>query len=400
MDAVIVAAGRGTRMRPLTDTRPKPLLPIGKQTLIERLLSQCAPLVDRFVLVIGYRGGAIRKRVGDAYAGTPITYIQQSDRLGTADAVAQAAEVVTDRFLAINADVVVDASVFETLASKGGNAIATTTVPTPANYDVIEHQGTRLTAIHEQPANPPSNRVGLDLYALEPSIFDTIDVVSKSPGGEYELTDAVDQHVASGAHVSVVDYNGPWVTVERPWELLAATKTTLSDIDRRITGTVEDGATLTGPVIVREDAHIRAGTYIEGPAVIGAGADIGPNARIQPQTVVEESVTVGNGAELDNTIVQSDSEIGRLSYVGDSLVGADVHIGAGTMVANRRHDERPIAVTVDDERVDTGRRAFGVIIGDRTKTGINTSLNAGVTLGVGARTAPGETVIRDRPADR
>jgi bifunctional UDP-N-acetylglucosamine pyrophosphorylase/glucosamine-1-phosphate N-acetyltransferase len=90
------------------------------------------------------------------------------------------------------------------------------------------------------------------------------------------------------------------------------------------------------------------------------------------------------------------TSVGHLSYVGDSVLGADVNFGAGTVVANLRHDDGTVQVTVKGDRVDTGRRKFGVVCGPAVKTGINTSLNAGVTLSEGATTSPGEAVTRDR----
>ena len=109
MYGVVLAAGRGTRMRPLTDRRPKPLLPVGDRPLLERVFDTAADVVDEFVVVTGYRGEAIRETVGDSYRGHPVHYVEQAEALGTAHAVAQAEPVVDDDFLVLNGDVVVDA---------------------------------------------------------------------------------------------------------------------------------------------------------------------------------------------------------------------------------------------------------------------------------------------------
>ncbi len=396
MDAVIVAAGRGTRMRPLTDTRPKPLLPVGEQTLLERLLEQCAPLVDRIVIVVGYRGRAIREQIGTQYQETPIVYREQTDRQGTADAIAQVQDVVSDRFLVLNGDVVIEQTLLEKLAAADGHAIASTTVADPSAYGVLETTDGAVQAIHEKPTQPPTNRINVGLYAFEPSIFNAIGAIGESPRGEYEITDAVDQIIADGTTVSAVSYDGPWLDVGRPWELLEATSVTMAELEPRIDGTIEDGATIHEPVVVAEGARVRAGAYIEGPVIIGPGADVGPNAYLRPGTVLGENVHVGNGVEIKNAILMPETAVSHLSYVGDSVLGADVNFGAGTTVANLRHDDRAVAMTVKGERVDTGRRKLGVVVGDRTKTGINTSLNAGVVLGVGTKTSPGETVMEDR----
>jgi UDP-N-acetylglucosamine diphosphorylase/glucosamine-1-phosphate N-acetyltransferase len=396
MDAVVVAAGRGTRMRPLTDTRPKPLLPVGRQSLLERTLDQCVGLVDRFVIVVGYRGEMIRERVGEAYAGVPVEYVDQTERLGTAHAIGQAAEVVSGSFLALNGDVVVDRDLIEQLAAADGHALAVTTVADPTAYGVVETEDGTLQALHEKPADPPSNRVNVGLYAFEPSAFGAIERTEKSARGEYEITDAIEGLLADGEAVTAVEYDGTWLDVGRPWEVLSATEAVLSDLEGGIEGTVEDGAHLHGPVVVEAGARVRSGAYVEGPVVVRSGADVGPNAYLRGATVIGPDARVGNAVEVKNSVLLEGATVGHLSYVGDSVLGGAVNFGAGTIVANLRHDDESVRLTVKGERVDTGRRKLGVVVGDGAKTGIDTSLNAGVKLRAGARTKPGEDVLRDR----
>jgi len=107
-------------------------------------------------------------------------------------------------------------------------------------------------------------------------------------------------------------------------------------------------------------------------------------------------VKVGHAVEIKNSVLMADATVGHLSYVGDSILGERVNFGAGTNVANLRHDDEPVRLTVKGDRVSTGRRKFGVVVGDEAKTAINTSLNAGVVLGQGVTTTPGEVVTRDR----
>jgi bifunctional UDP-N-acetylglucosamine pyrophosphorylase/glucosamine-1-phosphate N-acetyltransferase len=109
-----------------------------------------------------------------------------------------------------------------------------------------------------------------------------------------------------------------------------------------------------------------------------------------------EGVRVGNAVEVKNSVIMADTAVPHLSYVGDSVLGRDVNFGAGTTVANLRHDGEAVRLTVKGDRVSTGRRKFGVVVGDGVKTGIQTSLNAGVKLSTGATTGPGEPVTRDR----
>lgn len=396
MDAVIMAAGRGTRMRPLTDTRPKPLLPVGGTTLLERLLEQCHGLVDRIVLVVGYRGDAIKTQVGDQCRGTPVAYVEQSERLGTGHALAQAEPLVEGSVLVLNGDVVIDRGLLEQLADVDGHAMAVTQVEDPRSYGVVETRDGAVADLHEKPDDPPTSRINVGLYAFESSVFRAIDRIGESARGEYELTDAITELVAADERVTAVAYDGTWLDVGRPWELLEANATVLETRERSIEGTVEPDAHLHGKVLVKEGARVRSGAYIEGPVVIGAGADVGPNAYVRGATTIGRDVRVGNGVEIKNSILMDETSVGHLSYVGDSVLGAGVNFGAGTVVANLRHDERPVRMRVKGSDVDTGRRKLGVAVGDETKTGINTSLNAGVRLGVETRTIPGEPVFEDR----
>jgi bifunctional UDP-N-acetylglucosamine pyrophosphorylase/glucosamine-1-phosphate N-acetyltransferase len=187
-----------------------------------------------------------------------------------------------------------------------------------------------------------------------------------------------------------------WLDVGRPWELLEANEWKLAELDRRIDGNVAGDAHLRGAVVVENGATVEPGAVIEGPVMIRAGAHVGPNAYVRGHTLLEERSEVGHSVEIKNSVVMSDASVPHLSYVGDSVLGRDVNFGAGTVVGNLRHDDEPVRLTVKGERVSTGRRKFGVVVGDGAKTGIDTSLNAGVTLSTGARTEPGECVLRDR----
>lgn len=126
--------------------------------------------------------------------------------------------------------------------------------------------------------------------------------------------------------------------------------------------------------------------------VIGDYCDIGPNCFIRPSTAIGNKVRIGNAVEVKNTIVMEGTHIGHLSYVGDSVIGRRCNFGAGTKVANLRHDGKNIKVMLKGRIIDSGRRKLGVIMGDDVHTGINTSINIGVVMGKGRATVPGEVV--------
>jgi bifunctional UDP-N-acetylglucosamine pyrophosphorylase/glucosamine-1-phosphate N-acetyltransferase len=187
-----------------------------------------------------------------------------------------------------------------------------------------------------------------------------------------------------------------WLDVGRPWELLAANEWKLGELERRIDGDVHPDADLRGAVVVEDGATVDAGVVIEGPALVRADAAVGPNAYVRGATLLDEGATVGHAVEVKNSVLMAGATVGHLSYVGDSVLGRDVNFGAGTTVANLRHDGADVIVRVNGEPTSTGLRKFGVVCGDGAKTGIDAALNAGVVLGTDARTEPGETVTRDR----
>jgi bifunctional UDP-N-acetylglucosamine pyrophosphorylase/glucosamine-1-phosphate N-acetyltransferase len=383
-------------MRPLTDATPKPMLPVVGRPLLEHTLDRAADAgASRFVLVVGYEAGQVREHFGDSHRGVEIAYAEQTAQRGTADAVrAAASELGDDPFVVLNGDALYDPESLATLYGSGP-AVGSYRVDNPSNYGVLQldsDDDTRVTGVVEKPANPKSNLINTGSYVFPASATDHLDV-STSERGELELTDVL-EIVCVETTVTAVPFDR-WIDVGRPWELLAANEWLSESLSTRLDGTVSDDATIEGDVVVEEGATVKAGVTIEGPAYIGRGATVGPNAYIRGATAVGAGAKVGHAVEVKNSVLMGDATVGHLSYVGDSVLGRGVNFGAGTTVANLRHDDEPVVLTVKGERVSTGRRKFGVVVGDDAKTGINTSLNAGVVLGAGTTTTPGEVLTRD-----
>jgi len=394
MQAVILAAGRGTRMGPLTDATPKPLLPVADRPLAAHTADTAvAAGADELVFVVGYEGEQVRDYFGTEYRGVPVEYARQSDQLGTAHAVNMATEHLTDDFAVLNGDNLYDReSVTDLFAA--GPAIAAYEVPDPSNYGVLSTDGDRVTGIVEKPADPPTTLANAGAYVFPAAASEWFDDVEMSERGEYEITDVVARTVERAAVTPItVDR---WLDVGRPWELLEANEWKLAELERSVDGEVRGDADLRGTVVVEAGATVEPGVVVEGPALIRAGAEVGPNAYVRGATLLGEDAHVGHGVEIKNSVVRADAAVPHVSYVGDSVLGQGVNLGAGTQVANLRHDDRPVQLTVKGERVSTGRRKFGVVAGDGAKTGVNTSLNPGVTLSPGATTMAGESVTRDR----
>ncbi|PSQ59795.1 MAG: glucose-1-phosphate thymidylyltransferase [Halobacteriales archaeon SW_9_67_25] len=394
MQAVILAAGEGTRMRPLTDGTPKPMLPVADRPLVAHTADAAvAAGVEELVFVVGYRADAVRSYFGESYRSVPVTYAVQSEQLGTAHAVRAARDALSGPFAVLNGDDLYDRESLATLLSADPGAVGTYDVEDPRPYGVFEFDGETVTGVVEKPADPPSNRVNVGAYVFPAEAREWLDV-PESQRGEYELTDVLERVIERRTVQSVpIDR---WLGVGRPWELLAANEWKLAELERDLAGEVASEADLRGTVLVEAGATVEPGVVMEGPVLVRTGASVGPNAYLRGATLLGEDVHVGNGVEVKNSVIRRGTNVPHLSYVGDSVLGRDANLGAGTTVANLRHDDRPVRLTVKGERVSTGRRKFGVVVGDGAKTGIDTALNAGVTLGSGARTEPGETVLRDR----
>jgi len=404
MKALILAAGEGTRLSPLTDTRPKPMIPIGGKPILEHLLlalRECG--VYEVLVVIGYLGKLIRSQLKDGLdLGMRLRYIQQEKPLGTADAlVASRSFIGEDDFLLIYGDLFISPEAVKPLLDPEyahENVIAVVKVDNGKDYGVVCLNRDRVERITEKPAKKQAGNlwVNAGIYRMNKSIFAGLRQLPYSPRGELELTDAINLLVNSGQEVLAVRIRPEdWMDIGRPWDLLEANERALKKLDRRIEGEVEDGAYLHGPVCLAQGARIRSGAYVEGPVFIGGGSDIGPNCLIRPYTSIGSRVRVGNACEIKNSIILSGTHIGHLSYVGDSILGEGCNLGAGTVTANLRFDEATVKIMVKSQLLDSGSRKFGTIMGERVKTGVNVSTMPGVKIGCNSWIGPNMALTRD-----
>ncbi|SDJ85667.1 bifunctional sugar-1-phosphate nucleotidylyltransferase/acetyltransferase [Natronorubrum texcoconense] len=393
MKAVVLAAGQGTRIRPLSDSVPKPMLPVADRPLVAHTIDAAVDAgADEIVLVIGYEADTVRDYFGAEYRGVPVSYAVQTEQAGTAHAVNTAREHIEGPFAVLNGDNLYDPAAIDRLFTECP-AICAIEVAEPRNYGVLSTEGDSVTGIVEKPADPPTNLANAGAYAFPEEAKKWLEV-PESERGEHEITDVV-ARVIDEFDVTPVTLER-WLDVGRPWELLEANEWKIGDLERRIDGDVSEDAHLQGDVVVEDGATVKPGVVVEGPALIRSGATVGPNAYVRGATLIDEGAKVGHAAEVKNSVLSRDASVSHLSYVGDSILGRDVNFGAGTNVANLRHDDGDIEFTVKGERVSTGRRKFGVVAGDGAKTGINSSLSPGLKLDTGATTLPGETVDRDR----
>jgi UDP-N-acetylglucosamine diphosphorylase / glucose-1-phosphate thymidylyltransferase / UDP-N-acetylgalactosamine diphosphorylase / glucosamine-1-phosphate N-acetyltransferase / galactosamine-1-phosphate N-acetyltransferase len=190
--------------------------------------------------------------------------------------------------------------------------------------------------------------------------------------------------------------NADCFAIKYPWDLLRMNEEVLSMLEEpALMGEISQLATINGNVRIASGSRILPGTVIDGPVVIGPNCHIGPNAYIRGCTSIGANCYVGNGAEIKNSIIYNNTYISRQCYVGDSIIATHVTLGAGTTTENHRHDGRHHVSVVNGEPVNTGRTKLGVMIGDGVRTGVNTSIEAGVKIGIARTTTPGSYVKQD-----
>ena len=395
MKAIIPVAGAGTRLRPFTYTQPKALIPVAGKPILGFIIEELQALgIDEFVFITGYFEDSIKDYFKDGEKwGAKIEYVHQTQQRGTADAIGCARGSVTSQFVVLNGDVLISSDYLANLISREEDAVLTVKeVENPSDFGVIEISGESVTKIIEKPDVPPTDLANAGIYLFGDSIFEFIDKTTLSERGELEITDSLQMLIDSGANVGYEILEHDWIDVGRPWDMLDANELLLQDVKAECNGLVEPNATLIGEVVVGEGTLIRNGAYIIGPVVIGNDCDIGPNCFIRPSTSIGNGVRIGNAVEVKNSIIMDNTHVGHLSYVGDSIVGQGCNFGAGTKVANLRHDGRSVRVTIGYRLLDSGRRKLGVIMGDGVHTAINTSINVGTVIESGGFTKPGEVV--------
>ena len=409
MKAVVLAAGEGQRLRPLTLTRPKHMIQIGGKPLLEHVLLALRDAgIREILMVVNYKAEKIKEYFADGSdLLMKIQYILQKEIKGTANAFGSAEKHVDGDFVALYGDLLITTRAVKSALSlheKAEPAATLTTlhVANPEYYGIIRTAGQEVSEIVEKPSPEAAagQPINAGLYVFSPEIFEAIKRTEASPRGEEEITDSIRMLIEDGKRVAAAEIsNEDWLDVGRPWDLLDANTHVLASLEPEVLGSIEEGAHLVGTVLVDDGARIRSGTYIEGPAYIGKGSDIGPNCYIRPCTSIGRNVRIGNACEVKNSILMDGVHMGHLSYVGDSVIGEEGNLGAGTITANFRFDAASIRVQVKGEIVDTGKMKIGVMMGDNVRTGVGSLFMPGVKVGCNSWICPNIVVTRDVPSD-
>ncbi len=384
MQCVVLAAGEGKRMRPLTANRPKVMIPIANHPMMEHLVIAARDAgVSEFIFVVGYGEKAIRDHFGNGEnLGVKVRYVTQRQQKGTADALNAAKNHVSGNFLLMNGDMILNSEDIREIIRKKPFIVGIYPSDHPEDYGVVMTDGNMVRSLQEKSEQPESDLINAGIYLLSPEIFEISGQVKCSSRGEYEFTDALAILIAGNMLDAYLLTS--WIDVGYPWDLLWANEKLLSSAGTKNEGIIEEGVWIHGEVSVGKGSVIKSGTYIEGPCCIGKNSRIGPHAYIRGSTSIGDECHIGHSTEIKNSIVMNGTKIPHFNYIGDSVIGSGCNFGAGTKVANLRHDHAPVRVCGKNSR----RKKMGAIVGDGVLLGINCSVNVGAVIGSNVTAAP------------
>lgn len=370
MKAVVLAAGKGHRLWPLTNRRPKPMIPVANRPILEHVVTTLdAAGVSEVILVVGANRERIQSHFGNGEEfDLKITYTVQAEQLGTGHALLQAADMIGDRFLALNGDRIIDPEIInavqERYESTGDPTMAVTRVDTPSDYGVVDVANGTVQAIEEQPIPELAafDLINAGVYAFNPDVFAAIRQTNTY--GEQALTDALETMIDT-QRVQAVPYDGLWADVSVPWDLLTVADTLLA---RETADTSSEPAT----------AATRCETAIaNGPVQYGSGVEIESYTTLRHSVALGDNVRLYPNVTITNSILLSDVTIKSGTVITDSIIGANTTVGPNTTL-----EAGPANVVLDGTVYNDV--TFGSLLGDNVEVGANVTIRSGTIVGSGA----------------
>ncbi len=412
MKAVVLAAGEGRRLRPLTGKRGKGMLPVGNRPVISYVMEALADCnIREIVVVVGYQKERVMNLLGDGKdLGIKIEYAPQKFQLGTAHALFQAKEKLEGQFLVVPGDSLVDSEALKTLSQvpEGEWGMLVTRTSNSSKYGVVEVSGNRLDYIRERPKitediissgapsafalalweyqDPTSSAlINTGTYLMDTSVFERLE--SMEVGQPMTLTSCLSDE-AKKRPIRIIQTE-KWLDAVYPWDLLVLNEHVLSRSPKSISGTIEEGVVIKGNVRIGPNARIRANTILEGPAVIGEGSTIGPCAYVGANTSVGENCYIGPFSVLKGSLIMDDVVIGAHSSIYQSVIAQGCAIGDFFGVEQGGYKIRV-------ERY-TSSKTLGAVVGEDCDISHHVSLSPGVILGNGCKVGPMRALKENLP---
>lgn len=332
MKALILSGGTGSRLRPLTYTGAKQLIPVANKPILYYAIEAIRDAgITQIGMIVGDTRAEIERAIGDgSQFGVKVTYIPQEAPLGLAHAVKIAEPFIGgDDFLMFLGDNLVRDGVRafaeQFAADKPNSLILLSRVPDPQRFGVAEIEDGQIKRLIEKPKVPPSDLALVGVYLFDRYIFKAVNEIAPSARGELEITDAIQYLIDHGYRVAAHIIDGWWKDTGKPEDMLEANRMMVEGIAASVHGEVDSASQILGRAVIEVGAVIENST-VRGPVVIGRGAHI-KDSYIGPFTSISEGVRI-TGSEVENSIILQDTVIDRIpTRIDSSLIGKNVHIG-------------------------------------------------------------------------
>lgn len=353
MKGLILSGGKGKRLRPITYTSAKQLVPVANRPVLFRVLDAMVEAgVTDIGIVVGDTAPVIEAAVGDGSAwGAKVTYICQEEPLGLAHAVKISEDyLIDDRFVMFLGDNVIEGgitSLVKQFAASNWNAqIVLKRVDNPQQFGVAELRDGQVVRLVEKPKDPPSDLALVGIYMFDHHVFEAVKTIKPSWRGELEITDAIQYLIDKGYQVYPYIHEGWWIDTGKMEDMLEANRLVLETMKPRTEGLVDADSKVNGKVVIEKDAEIVNST-VRGPAIIGERTRV-VNAYIGPFTSIYHDCLIVD-CEIEHSIIMENCKIADIHHrIEDSLIGRNVEIV--------RSPVKP--------------RAYKMVLGDHSKVGI------------------------------
>ncbi|MEM7826909.1 MAG: sugar phosphate nucleotidyltransferase [Candidatus Aenigmatarchaeota archaeon] len=377
--AIVLAAGKSSRFWPL-NKRHKSLMKIAGKPILCYTIESLKKAGIRNIIIVQDKGKEIEKELGN-YQG--VRYIVQEKPLGMGDAILCAEDIVGDEFFVVNADRI-DSGVFvKEMVKKAKNTsskmvLAAAETNKPWLYGILEVDGDKAKNLIEKPKNIKSGIKIVGVYLLSKDIFKYLRSVKRH---EYFFEDALKLYMKEN-DVRIVISDKENYSLKYSWDVFSFSRLLLGTLKPKIAKSVKiaKNVTIDGNIHIGKNTKIYENAVIRGPCYIGNNCVIGNNTLIRDYTNIEDNVVIGANCEVTRSIIQ-DNVHAHSGYIGDSIIGRGCMIGAGIITANVRLDREEISTFVGREKIKTGLKSFGAVIGENTKIGVRVSIMPGVLIG-------------------
>lgn len=408
MQAILLAAGESSRFWPLSEKKHKSLIKIMGKSLIEWTVEAVAKAGIKDIIIVHSPNFQIEKFLGDgSLFGVKLSYLVQKEAKGMGDAVMRAESLIKgDNFFVLNPYIFNADEYLEMMAGKHketGAKMILLGVKTdkPWNYGMLDLKGDKVNSIIEKPAQgkEPSDIKVTNVYLLPKDFFSYYRRVAEHM---YAYEDALALYMKEqDVRLVISDKETP--SLKYPWDLFKTSQLMMDAMIKKQKiakgAKIAKSAIIDGPVWMEENCIVFEHAVIKGPCYIGRGCTIGNNTLIRKYTNLEDGVIIGANAEVTRSIFQANSHT-HSGYFGDTIVGENARIGAGTITANVRVDRREIRPMVKGERVETKLTALGAIIGDGAHLGVAVNLMPGVLVGTDTKIGPNTLVRENVPSGK